>query len=251
MQSATHRDIPRISQHTARLWMGTPGLLAVLAWSLGLVFLTKPPQMFLAAGAALVLHAVLNPDGFRASDIRRLGSRGLLRPSVLVLLLFLVLSPLVVPGQEGSGASWTEGLLKGAGMALRAIVILSALACLTGRVSISEIAGVLERFKLNGLGFSLGVAVNLLPALEQSAQVTARSLWMRGGLRRNRWRSLKLLVVTVLSNALKRAEEIALAAEARAFSPEVARVLPLRVGTLDWFLIVFGLFSLGLLVLLR
>lgn len=241
MQSVKRGEFQGISQRSARPWMGTPGLVAVLAWSLALIFLIKQPLMFLAAGAALSLHAALNPAGFRQ----------LLRPRVLALLLLLALSPLVVPGQAGSGVPWTNGLLQGVGMALRAMVILSALACLTGRVSISEIAGVLERLKLHGLGFSLGVAVNLLPALEHSAQVTARSLWMRGGLRRNRWRGIKLLVVTVLSNALKRAEEIALAAEARAFTPEKARVLPLQAGTLDGLLIVLGLLSLGLLLLLR
>ena len=63
---------------------------------------------------------------------------------------------------------------------------------------------------------------------------------MRGGLRRQRWRGLRLLAVTITASALSRAEEIALAAEARAFSPEHARSLPVRFGRWDWLALSLG-----------
>jgi energy-coupling factor transporter transmembrane protein EcfT len=56
---------------------------------------------------------------------------------------------------------------------------------------------------------------------------------MRGGLRQRRWRGLQLLAITIGANALRRAEEIALAAETRAFSPQSSRPLPVQVGRLD------------------
>ena len=80
----------------------------------------------------------------------------------------------------------------------------------------------------------MGVALNLLPSLQTAALSTWHSLWMRGGLRKQRWRGVRLLLLTIITNALRRTEEIALAAEGRAFSPEQSRALPLRAGSLDW-----------------
>jgi energy-coupling factor transporter transmembrane protein EcfT len=104
---------------------------------------------------------------------------------------------------------------------------------LTAAIDISSLAGLFERLGLHGLGFSMGVALNLLPALQQSASHAWHSLKMRGGLRRKRWRGVQLLAVTVVTNALRRAEEVALAAEARGFSPEHSRALPIKTGYLD------------------
>jgi len=42
-----------------------------------------------------------------------------------------------------------------------------------------------------------------------------------------------LLLLTIITNALRRTEEIALAAEGRAFCSEQTRAVPLRSGSLD------------------
>jgi energy-coupling factor transporter transmembrane protein EcfT len=55
-------------------------------------------------------------------------------------------------------------------------------------------------------------------------------------------------VVTVFSNALRHAEQIVLAAEVRAFRPELSRRSPLRIGALDGWLAA-GLFILGALMI--
>jgi energy-coupling factor transporter transmembrane protein EcfT len=102
---------------------------------------------------------------------------------------------------------------------------------------------------LQGLGFSIGVASNLLPDLRQSSTNAWHSLRMRGGLRANWWRGIQLLLLTVLSNALRHAEEIVLAAEVRAFRPELSRKISLRIGTLDWWLVTGALSLLGLTLL--
>ena len=73
-------------------------------------------------------------------------------------------------------------------IALRILVVLVAIQGMTSSVDISSVAGLLERAGLHGLGFSVGVALNLLPGLLQSAQNAWRSLWMRGGLRKQRLR---------------------------------------------------------------
>jgi len=118
-------------------------------------------------------------------------------------------------------------------------------------VDIVALAGLLERFGLHGLGFSMGVALNLLPALQQSSTHAWYSLKMRGGLRKQRWRGLQLLAITVVTNALRRAEEIALAAEARAFSPEKSRAMPIKYGNWDWPVAIAALISMFCVVWIR
>jgi energy-coupling factor transporter transmembrane protein EcfT len=132
-------------------------------------------------------------------------------------------------------------------MALRAVIIFVAVDGLSDSLDISVLAGLLERAGLRGLGFSVGVAMNLLLDLRQSIQNTWHSLWMRGGLRRQRWRGLKYFLTTVMTNALSKGEEIALAAEARAYTPERARVVPVGRGSLDFFVIVTVILSAILL----
>jgi energy-coupling factor transporter transmembrane protein EcfT len=73
---------------------------------------------------------------------------------------------------------------------------------------------------------------------------------MRGGLRKKRGHSLRLLAVTIIAGALTRAEEIALAAEARAFSPDRARSLPVRIGEWDWAILVLGVAVILAIVLM-
>jgi energy-coupling factor transporter transmembrane protein EcfT len=128
---------------------------------------------------------------------------------------------------------------------LRILVVLVAVDGFTGSVDIASIAGLFERFGLRGLGFSMGVALNLLPSLQTAALNTWHSLWMRGGLRAQRWRGVRLLLLTIITNALRRTEDVALAAEGRAFCPEQSRALPLRAGSLDW-VVVSGIVILTL-----
>lgn len=172
----------------------------------------------------------------------------------LIFMLLLSLPPVFLLGEIdrslwGVGYS-SEGLRAGLQIALRFIVVLIALNGLTGSVEITAIAGLLERVGLQGLGFSMGVALNLLPSLQQSSINTWHSLWMRGGLRRQRWRGLRLLIFSIVTNALRRAEEIALAAEARAYSPDRSRPLPIVVGNWDWFIIFLTLGSFVMIMIL-
>jgi energy-coupling factor transporter transmembrane protein EcfT len=222
----------KLQRHLA---LGTIGYLTLFLWCLGVVMLTPQEYMPVAAPLCIMVAVLLFP----------LSPQRLFHWRWLLFMLLLSVPPVFFLGEIdrsfwGVGYS-SEGLLAGLQIALRFIVVLIALNGLTGSVEITAIAGLLEHCGLQGLGFSMGVALNLLPSLQQSSINAWHSLWMRGGLRRQRWRGLRLLAFSIVSNALRRAEEIALAAEARAFSPDRSRALPITIGNWDWLIIFFTL----------
>ncbi|MBN2472937.1 MAG: energy-coupling factor transporter transmembrane protein EcfT [Anaerolineae bacterium] len=223
--------------------LGTYGHLAVFAWLLGLSMLSPAELLPITCALCGVVALVVYPRALRQ----------ILRLRYLVWMLLLALPTVFFLGERDAvfyGVPYSsEGLLAAGQIAMRYVVVLVALQGFTSAVEITALAGLLERFGLRGLGFSLGVALNLLPSLQQSSTNGWHALQMRGGLRRQRWRGLQLLVMTVVTNALRRAEEVALAAEVRAFSPEKARPMPVRSGALDWAPVALGLLSLLVLFL--
>ena len=207
--------------------LGTVSYLVIFAWSLGMVMLAPANRLLSAGGLCFLLAAVVYPRSFRR----------LMRPRWLVMIMLLALPPVFFLGDLDRnlwGLPYSSlGLVSALQILLRVIVVLVAVDGFTSSVDIASIAGLLERFGLRGLGFSMGVALNLLPSLQTAAINTWHSLWMRGGLRKQRWRGIRLLLLTIITNALRRTEEIALAAEGRAFCPEQPRAMPLRAGSLD------------------
>ena len=161
----------------------------------------------------------------------------LLHPRRLLFLALLALPPIFFLGPRDSfwgPVSYSAAGLAAAGqITLRFIVILLAVEGLTRSVEIAELAALFERMGLRGLGFALGVALNMLPALQRSALNAWQALQMRGGWRRQRMRTAGLLLITILTGALRRAEETAVAAEARAFSPDALHPWPLTLRPLD------------------
>jgi energy-coupling factor transporter transmembrane protein EcfT len=218
----------KVSTPTREPGLGAVGHLAIFAASLAAVMAVPVQYLPWTAGGCLLLALLIYPRAFRS----------IVRLRWLVMIVLLALPPLFLVGEIDrslAGVRYaSEGLSSAIQIVLRILVVLVSVQGLTSSIDISSVAGLLEHAGLHGLGFSVGVALNLLPALQQSAQNAWRSLWMRGGLRKHRLRSLRLLAVTITAGALSRAEEIALAAEARAFSPESARSLPVKVGRWDW-----------------
>ncbi len=224
--------------------LGTLAHLTIFLWSLCLAMLVPQPRLWLVVCLTLVVSGWLHP-----TSLRRLLR---LRWFVLAVMLILVNALLLKDAdQRWFGIPFSsQGLWSGIYMVERAIVILLATDGFSNSVNVSEVAGLLERCGLHGLGFSLGVAVNLLPNLRQSYTNAWYSLRMRGGLRHQRQRALQLLLVTVIANALRRAEEIALTAETRAFTPGRSRALPLKIGRYDGGIVMIALASaIGLLII--
>jgi len=233
---------------TPKPLIGSLGHLSIFLWALGMVLL---PSMKRGIIPALFMFGVL-------SLMYPFALHRLARPRWLIIFsgLFLVNMFFAIPEDA---ADWiilelpisSVAIQNGAQMTLRAIVILLAADGLSSSVNIAEMAGLLERSGLQGLGFSIGVATNLLPDLRQSSITAWHSLRMRGGLRANGWRGIQLLLLTVLSNSLRHAEEIVLAAEVRAFRPELSRKVMIRIGTLDWWLVVGGASMLVAMLVLK
>jgi energy-coupling factor transporter transmembrane protein EcfT len=209
-------------RHPAR-WeprLGTMGHLGCLVFSLAVAVLAQGWRVAIACGLTLVLAVIFYPSGLRSLPARRLG---------LFLGLLLVPAALFGPGDWTLGRVTLslQGLVTGTQMALRAVTILVAVTGFATSVSISELSGLLERAGLKGLGFALGVAFNMLPTVQETATNAYHALRLRGGFRRQRWRAIRLLLVTVIVNSLRHAEDIVNAAEARAFSITRARPMPL------------------------
>jgi energy-coupling factor transporter transmembrane protein EcfT len=228
----------------SRPLVGSLGHLVIFLWSLGVVLLTQLQGSYLPAGICLALLCLLYPSALRR----------ILRPRWLILLgVLLVISILFgggEPDRELLGIPFSvQGITVGVKMTLSAIVILLAADGLAASMDITEVAGLFECLGLQGLGFSLGVAVNQLPNLRQSGTNAWHSLRMRGGMRARWWRGQQLLLLTVFTNALRRSEDIVLAAEARAFRPDRSRSVPIRIGRLDWWLVGAGVVSILSLLL--
>jgi energy-coupling factor transporter transmembrane protein EcfT len=213
--------------------LGSLGHCFLLAWLLAMVLLVPAARLPLSAALCLATIAWLYPASFKR----------LLRWQTLLLLGLVLAASLLIPA-GGAGRPLSalpyfnlEGLKSGFLMVLRAVILLLALDGFSSSVDVSQVAGLAEKLGLRGLGFSVGVAFNMLPILRDSATASWYSLWMRGGLRRRPLHSLKLLALTIVGNALRRGEEIALAAEARAFNPQRIRAIPLSRGQLDLWMV--------------
>ncbi len=207
--------------------LGTPGYLACLLTSMAAAVALGGWKSALGAAFSVALALLFYPSALQVLE----------RAAFWVFTAILVVTSAFWAGAVnislGPLALSAEGLKVGAQMALRTAAILIAMRGFADSVSPGELAGMLERIGLKGLGFTFGVAVNLLPALERSAANTWDTLRMRGGLKRDRLHSLKLGIVTVMAGALRRVDDIAVAAEVRGFSPERSRPLPIHRGRHD------------------
>lgn len=239
------RDWPAApAQKRARLHLNTPGHFALLLWSLAAVFLVEASRTWLVALAVLLVLGLVYPHALR----RALRPRWLLLVGLMALpSLFLSGPPAIALGPLSISA---DGLQMGSRVVARALVILVAVDSFTAAVDVVEIAALFERTGLNGIGFALGVALNILPILRETATTTWHSLRMRGGLRKQPLRGLRFYLVTVISSAVRRAGDIALAAEARAFTPGCQRPAPFQVSVYDRLVFIGGFAAFLLLILL-
>ena len=221
---------------------GTLGHLTIFAWALIAAVVVSDEKFILVAGINVMVGRLLY-----SVSLRRF-----LRWRWLFFFAFLIIPNLIwlgAPGYEFFGIPFSlVGLRNGVIMSLRAVTIILAADAFANSVDVTEIASLVDRLGVKGIGFSLGVAVNMLPTIKQTSYNAWHSLRMRGGFRKKRYQALKLLLVTILANALGRADDIAIAAESRAFSPERIPHLKIVGSVLDRWILVLAIASLIILL---
>ena len=185
-------------------------------FSIAVAVVCRGWALLAALALCFALAALVYPGGLRVLTRRR----------TWILLALIVASSTVV----GPDPAWTlgsfgisfQGALMGANMVMRALIIIVAVMGLVTTVPIDRIGGVVEHAGLHGLGFAVGVAFNLLPLIERSLVTSWHAMRLRAGLRRP-FMAARLLLVAAVTSSLRCADEVVLAAEARAFDPRAAR----------------------------
>ncbi len=199
---------------------GPLGFLSGLVFSLAAAVFTSGWRVGIAFILVLGLALIFSRAALEPLKSKRLW----LLFAVLFLSSLLLMDPdNLVWGITLSAQVFSNGLQ----MILRAGAIVIAVASFSSSVSIGELAALFEQAGMKGLGFALGVAVNMLPLVQETATTAFQALRMRGGFRKRRIQALRLLLITTVVASLRHAEDIVCAAEARAFSAE--RSVPRRV----------------------
>lgn len=186
------------------------------AFSIAVAILCRGWALVAALAFCLALAALVYPGGLHVLTRRR---------TWILLVLLVATSTLVGPDPIWSlgpfGLS-VKGAVAGANMVMRALIIIVSVMGLVSTVPIDRLGGVLEHVGLHGLGFAVGVAFNLLPLIERALVTSWHAMRLRAGLRRP-WTAARLLLVAAVTSSLRCADEVVLAAEARAFDPAAER----------------------------
>ena len=199
---------------STRNCLGTWGHLGFLIWTLLMVgFMPAGRLPWLAA--IILLFALLN----RISIWPMLTNWRLWA----MLLPIVVISPFILG--EPDTKVWilqlsSQGFWAGIWMALRALCITMAFGATFGALSVSQLSSLFETFGLKGVGFALGVALNMVTLLGEVVSVTYHTCRLRGGFRRNVFSNAQRFLIGTITSALQHGDNVVLAAAARAFDPE-------------------------------
>jgi energy-coupling factor transporter transmembrane protein EcfT len=222
--------------------VGTWGHLAFLVWAILLSILAPGARLVFVSGLIVAFSVLFFQGSLR--PVRRL-------EFWILVASGLLLSPFLIGEKDTSllGVSLSsQGFWAGVWMTVRALSVALAVGGFAYAVSVDEMARLFEAAGLKGLGFAVGVAFNLLPTLEETARNAYEAMRLRGGFRRERLRALRMLLVAIVVNALRRGDEVVEAAEARAFRPDGPRQESLALGRVDLALVaVLTVLGVGLL----
>ncbi|MFW6135223.1 MAG: energy-coupling factor transporter transmembrane component T [Chloroflexota bacterium] len=189
------------------------GYLLFTLWAVVLTLASSGWRLIALVVLELLFGLAWSPAGLR--PLRRL------RFWVFIVTA-LALGPFLTPqvGLRLDAVSWSwSGMSLGLDMAGRALSLTLAFSLGLSALSLSDLVALFDRLHLRGLGFALGVAMNLLKSLQEMATVTYETIELRGG-RRRPLVALRLFLVTLVSNTLRYGDQIVQAAAVRAFDPD-------------------------------
>ncbi len=135
------------------------GRIGCLVLSIAIGVMATGSRTILALAAVTICAALTHPRALRSVLNVRVAS-----------LLAVLLIPAAFLGGERNMAVvglWISraGVILGAQMVVRALTILIAIAAFAASLSVVELSGLLERAGMRGLGFAMGVAINMLPSV--------------------------------------------------------------------------------------
>jgi energy-coupling factor transport system permease protein len=188
---------------------------------------------------------------------------------VWFLVIFTFILHLIVTRQGDVAFSlfgweiYEEGLVQGAAISLRFFLLILVTSLLTLTTTPIEITDAIEellgplkkvRFPVHELALMMSISLRFIPTLMQETEKISKAQASRGvdfrtGSFKDRIRAVIPLLVPLFVSAFKRAEELAMAMEARGYQGGEGRskLRELRLGKLDLYLyIVFGVLVIGL-----
>lgn len=200
--------------------------LAFLVWSLALVALLPDDR------AGFLLGTVLAVGVLSGGGRLRILARGRFWVTVasLVALSALLLGERDL--QWGFLRLSREGFLIGVWMSVRAMSLMLAFAISLGALTITEVVRLFDAANLRGLGFALGVALNLGSVLRDAVEAAYHTIRLRGGFRRPIL-AVRLFLVTVIANALRYGDDVVKSASARAFDLGARTTSGIAIGGAD------------------
>lgn len=206
------------------------GYLAFTIWGLGMAVAVDGWRLGALAAVELAFGLAWSREGL--GPLRRWRFWVLIGAAV-ALGPWLVRRAGLTPA--GAGLPWL-GLSLGLEMAGRALTLMLAFSLGLSALSLSDLVAIFDRLRLRGLGFALGVAMNLLSTLQEMARATFETIKLRGGLRRPAV-ALRLFLVTLVSNTLRCGDHVVQAASVRAFDPQRGRGRSLAPQRADLWLV--------------
>jgi energy-coupling factor transporter transmembrane protein EcfT len=196
-------------------------------WGLALVLIADGWRLAVLVVVELIFGLACNREGLR--PLRRFRFWIFMVTAVAIGPFLTKESGLagegMVPGLVGSSTLLGVGLWMGLEMAGRALALTLSLSLGISAISLSDVVAMFDGLHLRGLGFALGVAMNLLGTLQEMATVTLDTIKLRGGLRRPLV-ALRLFLVTLLSNTMRYGDQVVSSASVRAFDPNSDRYSP-------------------------
>jgi len=186
--------------------------LAFLVWALVLVALLPDSHLGPLLALVVAFGWLTGRGGLQVLASRRLW---------MFLLSTLAVTPFILGEADvrwGLLRLSRDGLETGFWMALRAATLMLAFGVSVAALSLAQMMHLFDRLGLRGLGFALGVALNLGPTLHDTVEAAYHTLRLRGGLRRP-IQTARLFLITVVANALRYGDDVVQAASARAFDP--------------------------------
>ncbi len=239
-------------------------------------------KITIATVYVLVLFVINNPWGYALAAVFALAALALsgvplrymvdgIKPILILILLTLALNVFMTPGTPiwrlGRLVATREGLVTGGFLAVRLILLIAVTSLLTLTTSPVALTDGLERLlkpfarlglPAHELAMMMTIALRFIPTLLEEAEKIMKAQMARGadfesGNIVRRTKALIPLLVPLFISSFRRADELAMAMEARGYHGGAGRTRfrQLRVGPADYAAAAITVLFVGGLVYLR